>query len=272
MVKIISIWKWWIIFCNAKRDTRTKYGEYLKSVPAETQDYPISEFMEHLVDDYERECKKIITRRNACSKLYSRIIFEYEVLKDFIYIEDNQIQCMRKHLDALGSNLKEEQHLLEQMSKAWSDANKSGLNKVEDRVITLGGIKKEVEEIKMRIQGLELEIADEVSKIDLRVDEKKKKIANASESFYKYLNKYRYKVKVLQKELDLVGDKYGRMMNYYWHVFTIKLNGIVVRQKKFSEICRLRDVKIPEYDTLFSKERGLINSKIKETIGFEVDV
>ena len=268
----IPIWQRCIISHTAQKDAQNKYGKYLKTISAGDDKYPLSVFMQNLVDCYEIDCKKAINRRKSIPKLYSKIVKEYETIRDMIKIENTRTEQLRTELNSVKIKLESNKNLREQLNKNWSQANETGMVTTEMGVSTLSDLKQHMELVKEQVQNEETSITHLESEIYLNEKKSKEIKAEKSKAFYKYINKYRYKIDNLYKKIDNIGNKYEKKLYYYWRSLIRKLDGLPVKQKSFSELCQLAGKHMLQKSDLFPEERNKINLKMKQIIDFEVDI
>ncbi len=268
----ISIWQRYIISHAAQKDAQSKYGKYLKTLSVGDDKYPLSVFMQNLVNCYETDCKKAINRRKSIPKLYSKIVKEYEKIDDIVKIEHIQMEELKNELNSAKIKLAGNKKLIEQLNKDWAKANEIGMVTTDMSVSTLSDLKQYIEEVKTQIQNQDTLITDLESDINLNDKKNKEKKAEVSEDFYKFLNQYRYKLDILYKEIDNIGNKYEKKLYYYWRSLIRKLDGLPIKQKSFSELCQLEGRQMLQKRDLFHEERNTINLKMKQIIDFEVDI
>ncbi len=182
----IPIWQRYIISHTAQKDAQNKYGKYLKTISAGDDKYPLSVFMQNLVDCYEIDCKKAINRRKSIpklyskivkeyeTKLYSKIVKEYETIRDMIKIENTRTEQLRTELNSVKIKLESNKNLREQLNKNWSQANETGMVTTEMGVSTLSDLKQHMELVKEQVQNEETSITHLESEIYLNEKKVKK--------------------------------------------------------------------------------------------------
>lgn len=98
------------------------------------------------------------------AKLFRR--FARELIKKVekgelaLEVKENFPKTIEKKLDALGNLLKERQNLIEQLNEDNQKIIIPYLEKIEDRLLELEGVKKELKDIKKKFVKLELAVSD----------------------------------------------------------------------------------------------------------------
>lgn len=98
------------------------------------------------------------------AKLFRR--FARELIKKIgkgelaLEVKENFPKTIERKLDALGNLLKERQNLIEQLNEDNQKIIIPYLEKIEDRLLELEGVKKELKDIKKKFVKLELAVSD----------------------------------------------------------------------------------------------------------------
>lgn len=268
----LTIWQKISISRTAKKDSRSKYGEYLKTRDIGSENYMLSVYMEQLADNYKQDCDRIIRRRKSIPRLYSKIISEYEMLNNSIGIIDDQIAQLKQQINALSAKTEIDNESLKRLRNDWDRANKGEEIPPETGASTLRELTNKINELDAHIQISEGRKAELDAEIYSKQEARKTKISEESRQLHKYLSQYRYKTDSLYREIVSIGNTYDKKLSYYWRSLTQRLKGITLRRKSFAEICRARGIQIVDRDNLFRAERAVINQKVRQLIGFEVDI
>lgn len=254
----------------ARKDAESKYGDCLLTAAAEKSIYPPSVFMEHLADEYDKECKRVIKRRRSITQLFSKIIEEYELLNSDVRMTEGKRDLFQNQINQMNENVSEKKKLKERLTEQWEQLNRG--DAVSAAAMTMGQMRKRITELEEEIGTLE-KVIEEKNKLMQEKDKKqKKKIKDAGEYIHPHINMYRRKEAALAARLDRVADQYEKKLYYYWRALIEALGGIAIKSMKLSDICEQRGIAMYREENILCKQRRIINEQIKSLVGFEVNV
>ncbi len=254
----------------ARKDAESKYGQCLLTAAAGKSIYLPSVFMEHLADEYDKECKRVTKRRRSITRLFSKIIEEYELLSSDVRMTEGKKDLSREQIDQMNKEVQEKKDLKAELTGQWEQLDRG--EAVSATAMTMGQMRKCITALEDQIGTLE-KVIEEKNKLMQEKDKKRaKKIKDAGKYIHPHINLYRQKKSALAARLDRVAEQYEKKLYYYWRALIEELGGIAIKSMKLSDICKQRGIVMYREENILCEQRRIINGQIKDLIGFEVDI
>ncbi|MCL2164888.1 MAG: hypothetical protein FWH55_10980 [Oscillospiraceae bacterium] len=289
MMSFVSIFRKIRLKRAARRDANGRYGEFLLYRRRKAQEEPPfaiplqpSAYMELLVKEYRSKCKEIEQRRICTRMLYARILRQYETLGsslDDAVIHKSLVENQANEIDRKITSL---QSALILIKDHWAEANQTGVVTPQMGVANLGELKQKITVTENAISGLEREKSDLAISSNSRKNESDRRIKESRSPFDKLVAKYKSKIDSLYGVIKGEGSKYEKELCHYWRFLWRRLekremvendgNVIFEPSKSFSEICQLCGTQLVQKTELFTDERHIINTQIKDLVKFKITV
>lgn len=261
------------------KDLKDGYDKYFLKCQgqADVELLSLSRFMEVLVMNYSKKCKRIIARRITMPRLYLKILYQYDSLNNLTKSLNAKTSEIQEQKEEVEDTIKKEQLKLSKLKQYWGSVNQTGIITPEMGVPNMAELKKDIDGIESKIHGLERKKSELQSKLDLSKEEEIRNTEFARSSIRKLIILYEHKIALLYQIIDNVSCRYDEYLNYYWYLFTKRLekhtNKIFTKQSKsFSEICELKNTHLMKREEIFFEECQFINKYVKKLVDFEIDV
>ena len=281
MMSSISFFRKMRLSTAAKRDAKGKYGEFLlyrwrkaQKEPPTAVPFQPSEFMERLVKGYTSRCKRIAARKICIRMLYSKILRQYEILSSSINDATSQRDQFNSQVAEFERTIGGIQSILDLSRGYWAAANQTGVVTPDMGVASLGALKQRITAFEKEISNLEGKKADLLVSSNSNKNAIDRQVKESRAPFSKLIAAYKSKIDSLYGIIDKVGSQYDEELSYYWHSLLRRLKNdnsrtpIAEPSKPFPEICLLCNAHLVQKTDLFSDERHIINTQIKNLVQF----
>ena len=262
------------LFLNlaGRRDAKGQYMRDLTRYDLSNVNYPSSQFMIHLAEEYSKKCQWKVARQRSLPKLYLRIIQEYEEINKIVSYYEDETARLNKAKSDLDRQLVEDESNEKKAVMDFAQANKTGVVTSEMGARTLFGLSELVDQLKMRREDTEKKISSLEEQLSRRTEGLKELKSQNSSKITAYLNQYRQKLDTLAGQLKLISLEYEERFDIYWNAFLKKSMIKEAMKKSLEDLCEEQGGDIYTKDDLYIEERKMINNDIKKIVGFDVEV
>ena len=269
---IIPFWERLSIKKAGKKDAKGSYGRTLyKSSPIKTLNYPSSQYMTRLVDNYFTDLQSVISRDKYLLRLYLKIIRNYENIKRPIGKLQEANNRIADALQSKKEQIKTQKTMLENARRNYSEANSTGIIKPESGVKTLYGLEKDVQLLKSEIEELEQDVIDQEKELISSKNEYESQKHIICKKINNYIYDYKKGITSLVDRLKRLEMLYDERLDIYWSSFLDETQMIAAR-KTLDNLCKEQGKNLFSEKMLYPNERAKVNSIIADLEELEINV